>query len=238
MRILVTRPLDDAEATVAKLKSLGHQAIAAPLLDIRFREDATIDLTGVQAILATSANGIRALERATQIRDVRVLAVGPQTAEAARLAGFKHVENAKGDAATLAEAAARWAKPQDGALLHTQAQETKGGLPERLRALGYDVRTVVLYEAVAAESLPQEASDALQSGALDAVMFYSPRSARVFFNCVVNAGIAQTTSALSALCISQPTADALRPLVFRELLIAARPDQEAMLRLVAEARHL
>jgi len=238
MRILVTRPFEDAETTAAKLKSLGHQAIAAPLLDIKFREDATVDLTGVQAILATSANGIRALERASPVRDIRVLAVGPQTAEAARRAGYTRVENARGDAATLAEAARRWAKPEDGALLHAQGQDTKGGLVERLRALGYDVRNVVLYDAVSVESLPQDAADALLSGKLDAAMFYSPRSARIFFNCVVNAGIAQTTSALSALCISRPTADALKPLVFREILTAARPDSEAMLRLVAEARHL
>lgn len=238
MRILVTRPLEDAEATVAKLKSLGHEAMAAPLLDIRFIEDARIDLDGVQAILATSANGIRALERATPRRDMRVLAVGPQTAQAARLAGFANVENAAGNAATLAEAAARWAKPEGGALLHVQGQETQGGLSERLRTLGYDVRSAVLYEAAAVESLPQEAAEALQAGTLDAIMFYSPRSARVFFKCVVNAGIAQTTSGVSALCISKPTAEGLRPLVFREVLTAARPDQEAMLRLVAEARRL
>ncbi len=238
MRILITRPLEDGEATLARLKALGHEAIAAPLLDIRFREEASVDLAGVQAILATSANAIRALERATQSRDIRVLAVGPQTAQAARMAGFANVENAAGNAATLAEAAARWAKPEDGALLHVQGQETRGGLPERLGALGYDVRRAVLYDAAAVESLPEDAADALQSGNLDAAMFYSPRSARVFFKCVVNAGLAQTTSAISALCISKPTAEALKPLVFREILTAARPDQEAMLRLVAEARRL
>lgn len=238
MRILVTRPSEDAEATVAKLKSLGHEAMAAPLLDIRFREDATIDLNGVQAILATSANAIRALQQSGAPRDMRVLAVGPQTAQAARLAGFANVENAAGNAATLAEAAARWAKPQDGALLHVQGQETAGGLSARLGALGYEVRSVVLYEAAEAESLPEDAAAALQAGTLDAAMFYSPRSARVFFKCVVNAGIAQTTSGLSALCISKPTAEALKPLVFREILTAARPDQDAMLRLVAEARRL
>lgn len=232
MRILVTRPLEDAEETAAKLRALGHEPLVAPLLEIRFYEDAEIDLDGVQAILATSANGIRAIERVTRHRDIRVLAVGPQTADAARLAGFTHIENARGNASTLAEAARAWAKPEDGALLHAQAQETKGGLAERLAALGYDVRTPVLYEAAAVESLPREAAEALESGKLDAAMFYSPRSARIFFTCVVNAALAQTTSAISALCISKPTADALRPLVFREVLTAARPDQESMLALV------
>ena len=238
MRILVTRPEDDAGATAAKLKSLGHDAIAAPLLEIRFLENAEIDLKNVQAILATSANAIRAFERASPVRDIRVLAVGPQTAEAARRAGFARVENAGGDAATLAKAAARWENPQDGALLHVQGQETRGGLSERLRALGYDVRSAVLYEAAAVESLPRDAAEALQSGTLEAALFYSPRSARIFFNCVVNAGLAQTTAKLAALCISKPTAGALSPLNFRAVHVAPAPNQEAMLRLVAEAAPL
>jgi uroporphyrinogen-III synthase len=238
MRILVTRPLDDSEATAAKLRAMGHEAIVAPLLEIRFRDDAEIDLENVQAILATSANGVRALERTTQLRDIPVFAVGPQTAEAAKLAGFTQIKNAKGDGAALAEAAMNWAKPGDGALFHAQGEQTKGGLADVLQKRGFEIRSAVLYEAAAVEHLPQEAAAALQSGGLDAAMFFSPRSARIFFKLIVNAGLAQTTSPLTALCISKATADALSPLDFRDISIAARPDQEAMLRLVAGARHL
>ncbi len=238
MRILVTRPLDDAEATAAKLRAMGHEAIVAPLVEIRFRDDVEVDLNDVQAILATSANGVRALERATQRRDIPVFAVGPQTAEAAQLAGFTQIRNAKGDGAALAIATLSWAKPGDGALFHAQGKATRGGLAEALQKHGFEIRESVLYEAAAVEHLPQAAANALQSGALDAAMFYSPRSARIFFRSVVNAGLAQTTSGLSALCLSKAAANALAPLKFREIRIAESPDQEAMLRLVAEPSHL
>src|ERR1700689_2967092 len=104
MRVLVTRPYDDALETAAKLKALGHDAILAPLLEIRFHDGDEIALDGVQAILATSANGVRALARHSARRDVALFAVGRQSADVARAAGFRDVRSADGDGATLAQA--------------------------------------------------------------------------------------------------------------------------------------
>lgn len=233
MRILITRPLDDARETAAKLEALGHEATIAPLLEIRFRDGAELNLENVQAILATSANGVRALARRTQRRDIPIFAVGPQTSEAARLAGFAEVKSADGDADALVEATAKWAKPEAGALFHAQGQQTKGGLAKSLSARGFEIRGEVLYEAVAASALPQQAIGALKAAALDAVFHFSPRSARVFAECVARAGLTHATEPLAALCISKAAAEALAPLKFREILIAARPDQEAMFALAA-----
>ena len=61
-------------------------------MTIRFDEDARFDLSGVQAILLTSANGARALAAAAPdaaARRLPVLAVGCATARAARDAGFR-----------------------------------------------------------------------------------------------------------------------------------------------------
>ncbi len=84
MRVLVTRPKEDAEETAQLLAARGHQALVAPLLETRFFDGAALTLEGVQAVLATSANGVRALARRTARRDVPLFAVGPQTAEAAK----------------------------------------------------------------------------------------------------------------------------------------------------------
>lgn len=233
MRVLVTRPYDDAERTAAELKARGHDAVIAPLLEIRFRDGPQLALDGVQAILATSANGARALARRTPRRDIPVFAVGAQTAEAARHAGFKTVKSADGDAAALAKAAARWASPTGGALFHAAGAQTKGGLAERLRASGFTVLCETLYEAVPVTVLPPIAADALRQGTLDAALFYSPRSARTFAEAVTRAGLAASCAGLEALCISQATADGLTPLSFRKIRVAARPDQDALLALIA-----
>src|ERR1700742_3714197 len=113
MRILVTRPLEDGTEIARLLAARGHQALLAPLLEPHFQDgpllEAGTDLDGVAAILATSANGIRALGPRTARRDIPIFAVGPQTAKEARDAGFTNVHNADGDARALADAVAGWA---------------------------------------------------------------------------------------------------------------------------------
>ena len=58
-------------------------------------------------------------------------------------------------------------------------------------------------------------------------MFFSPRTARIFAQLVD----VLPTDGLTALCISRATADALAPLSFAQIKIAARPNQDAMLAL-------
>ncbi len=229
MRVLLTRPRDDSEATARELAARGHSAVIAPLLAIAFREGPQLSLDGVQAVLATSANGIRALARRTDRRDIAVFAVGPQTAEAARAAGFAAVRSADGDGAALARAVHGWADPAAGTLLHACGARTAGALAAALSAQGYDVRGEVLYEAVAAEHLPQAAAEALRGGALDAVMVYSPMTARIFARGVAAAGLKNAVAPLIAVAISAAAAEALAPLNFSAIRIAAAPGQGAML---------
>ena len=230
MRVLITRPLKDANATAQVLRARGHDPIVAPLLEIRDREGVDASLNGVQAILATSANGIRALAKISPRRDLRVFAVGTQTAEAARVAGFRDVQSADGDAADLAKAVARWATSQGGALLHAAGAQTKGDLAAELTREGFAVRTIALYDAVAAAKFAPETEMALAGGAIDASLFYSPRTAAIF------AALAQQSQLrcdrIAALCISRSAADALNALTFRQIRVAARPNQEALLALL------
>ena len=102
MRVLVTRPRPDGEETARQLTARGHEPVLAPLLEIVPETGAAIDLSGVQAVLVTSANGSRALAAATDRRDVPVFAVGSSTAAVAEAAGFKDVASAAGDVAALA----------------------------------------------------------------------------------------------------------------------------------------
>ncbi len=231
MRILITRPKKDSEHVAALLRTRGHEPILSPLMEVRFLDGHEISLEGVQAVLATSANGVCALAGRTTRRDIPIFAVGPQTAAAAREAGFVRVGDAQGDAVLLAEATARWSNPACGALLHITGREHEGALARTLIGRGYDVRTAILYEVVEQPSLSAEAAHALAAGILDAVMLYSPRSARIFADCVQRTGLAGSCRKLKALCISKSAADSLAPLAFAELRIASSPNQEAMLAL-------
>ena len=232
MRILVTRPRSDAEETAAKLAALGHDPLIAPLLEIKFHAGGEIALDGVQAVLITSANGIRALAQRTARRDVRVLAVGEQSAETAHALGFENVDHARGDAVALANLAVATLSPKNGVLVHISGSETRGNLVEKLAASGFSMRSEIVYDAVAAETLPADVQVALAQRKLDIAFFYSPRTAHLFVNLVTGLKLAGACTALDAVCISQATASELRGLSFRNIRVAAEPNQDALLALL------
>jgi uroporphyrinogen-III synthase len=232
MRLLITRPQEDAVAIAGILRSRGHVPIVAPLMEMQVREGPDVELDDVQAVLATSANGVRALSRRTPRRDVPLYAVGPQTAETARSAGFKTVNSAEGDSAMLVEFVAARADPAKGALLHAAGAETAGRLRQALQAKGFTVETTVLYDAVPVAALPEKALAALQDRTLGGVLLFSPRSAKTFATLTTEAKLGAACETLDAYCISAATAAALTPLTFARVSVAGAPNQEAILALI------
>jgi len=232
MRVLVTRPLDDSRDTATRLLQLGHESIIAPLLEIRFHDGGDIALDGVQAVLVTSANGIRALARRTTRRDVSVYAVGRQSAEDARTLGFTDIRNAEGGSDALATAAAGWADPKQGGLLHISGTDVAGNLAGTLEALGFTVRHETLYDAVQVTTLPEAAAEALKQDTLDAVLIFSARSAEAFVTCVQRASLESHCRRLTAIAISPAAAAPLIVLSFKAVKTPAHPNQDEMLKLL------
>jgi len=228
MRVLVTRPVADATSTALRLRQMGHAPLISPMLEIRFRDGPELSLTGVQAFVATSANGVRALIRRTTNRDLPVFAVGAQTATTALEAGFVTVKHSDGDSIALANAIASWAKPEAGILFHAAGNETAGKFAERLREHGFNLQRAVLYEVVPAETLSDESIKALHAGEFDAVLLYSPRSTETFSLCVQKAGLTTHCRNLIAICISEVAAEKCRDLPLREIRVADLPAEDAM----------
>src|SRR2546430_13735123 len=80
LRALVTRPRAEAMALAEALAARGIEAIIEPLLDIHYRDEPAPDLAGVQAVLCTSANAVRALAPLRPGRRAALLPVGAATA--------------------------------------------------------------------------------------------------------------------------------------------------------------
>jgi len=233
--LLNTRPAEDAAPLTQALEARGHVVTPAPLLDIQFDTDAAPDLAGVAGLLATSANGVRAFARSSSRRDLPLYAVGDATARAATGAGFDQVRSAAGDVATLANLVIEHCDPAAGALLHVAGTRVAGDLAGRLEAAGFDVRRAVLYRAGTAQSLPDAVLAGLKSGTIDGVMFFSPRTARQFVTLLTDAGLELAVASADVFCLSAAVAEAVDVLNWRSVHIAARPDQDALLRLIDEA---
>ena len=229
MRVLLTRPLEDGAETARQLALRGHQALLAPLLSTRFFDGPEIILDGVQAILATSANGVRALARRTSRRDLPLFAVGPQTAAEAKKLGFAEVKNADGDAEALARAARDWAQPGKGALLHVVGEGNDGKLAAALS--DFSVRREILYAVKPLDEMPDEIMNWLLLSQVDAVLFFSPRSAATFRDLALREGLRM--EGILAAAISPAAAAALEPLKFAEVRIAPQPNAKSLLNILS-----
>ena len=234
-RLLITRPRADAAPLARTLAGLGFPTLVEPMLEIVYRDGPPLDLGGVQALLATSGNGIRAFARRSAQRDLPVLAVGDATARTASAAGFTRVESAAGDVAALADLTACRLDPGAGALLHVAAGDLAGDLGGRLAAAGFVYRREVLYSALAAERLSPAARDALTGGRLAGVLLFSPRTAATFARLVGELGEVAALSRLVAFCLSRAVAAKVAALPWREIILAAEPTEAALVEGVVAA---
>ena len=232
MRALVTRPREESEGLATALAARGVEAVVEPLMRIRYLDTPPPDFAGVQAVLCTSANGVRALSRASGERGRPLLAVGDATAARARAEGFADVASAGGDVTDLVGFAATRLRPQDGRLLHVAGSAVAGDLAGALRAKGFAVERLVLYEARAEAALSPAAVAALRAGAIDFAFFFSPRTAAVFARLARAAGVAEYCARIAALSISAAADAALGELPWCGRHVAPRPDQPALLDLL------
>jgi uroporphyrinogen-III synthase len=231
MHALITRPLEDAKPLAELLAGRGVECTVEPLLEIAPHPEAAIDLDGVQALLFTSANGVRAFAAKSSRRDLKVLTVGDGSATTAREVGFSDVTAAGGDVDALAALVIDKLDPKAGPLFHGAASVLAGDLQGKLEAAGFSMRRVVLYEAKTATTLTHETRMNLALGGLDMVLLFSPRTARTFAE-LWRAAEAPSLGKTTALCLSAAVAREIADLGWQRIETAASPDQPAMLSLV------
>jgi len=235
MRLLITRPIEDAEPLARALEQKGHETVIEALMTIVDAQAPDLELDGVQALLITSANGIRAFARAHPERGLPVCAVGDASARAARELGFQHVSSAGGDVKTLAGMVEKNLDPAGGGLVHVAGSHRAGDLAGMLAAAGFETKRVVLYEAKAAESIGPNAAGVLKGGKLDGVLLFSPRTAALFCRLVADAGLAEACRAITACCLSAAVADEATALPWAGVVVAESPDSQALLDAVEKA---
>lgn len=232
MRMLVTRPQPDAQASIERLAALGIEAVAAPLLTRATLDFHLPEISGFAALAITSTNALRALEEKgvhEAIRHLPVYAVGDRTAHEARALGFGTVQSAGGtfERLTTMMALARI----EGPVFYPAGRHLSGDLAHALAPHGIMVVTATVYEMVAESHFPDDILAALESGALQAALVYSRRTAEVFCSLVGSKLSAAKKRDLALICLSENVARPLLGNHFTRVHLADRPDEEAMMSL-------
>ncbi len=236
MRVLLTRPRADSEELAEILHALKIDSVIEPLLEIVDLPGPKLELTMFQALLITSANGARAAASRSDERDLPVFTVGPGSAAVATNLGYSAVESAGGDVSDLAALVQRRLSPANGPLLHVAGSAVAGDLSGTLTAAGYRVDRRVLYRAETSTRLSSTAVDAISSDRLDGVILYSPRTAATFRDLLAAAGLSDRIADQTAFCLSRAVADRIAGLRWRDIVVAARPDQDHLVQAILERR--
>jgi uroporphyrinogen-III synthase len=227
-RVLITRPEPGATQTAARLTALGFCPIVAPVLSITSLSVCPPD--HLAATVLTSRNAVPACP--PSMHDRPVFAVGNATAALASEGGFSRVFSADADAMALANLIADTLSPSEGTLFLPTAQGQGSELAASLRQRGFRVLRRVAYKAASVDSLPQAAALCLRQGQVEAAMFFSGETSRHFVRLLRAAELVDAVRGLEAVSISERAAMALRPLPWRRLSVAAKPNQDAMLALL------
>jgi uroporphyrinogen III methyltransferase / synthase len=130
VKVIVTRPRDQAGPLVARLEELGHEVVECPLIEIEPFEEA-VDVEGYEWVIVTSPNGARELARRARGGLPKVAAVGPGTAETLRELGIEpaFVPRVSSQDGLLAE----FARPE-GRILFAAAEGSRRRAIEALQA--------------------------------------------------------------------------------------------------------
>lgn len=216
--LLLTRPEEDSAPLAADARTNGFDVAIAPLLDIVPLPP--LPFTPADALLLTSARAAHLAARAwgAAVLGLPVYAVGPASARAAEAEGFRLAATGESDAsAILARAAA------DGhrLILHPCGEDQA----PRVIPPGLIIETRPLYVA-RPRPLPAPVLDALRQGRFLATLLFSPRTARLFREEILGAGIEPLD--LGIVAISQAAARAAGP-GWGRLVIASAPRSDALL---------
>ncbi len=205
MNIIITRPGEDAAPLAKKLEAMGHHVLIMPLMSIVPRSNVEIPNRIYQAICLTSANGIRSLSSISSLEDVPLVAVGPQSRQAAIHAGFRDATAHGGDVDGLTVFVKENYDPTTGPILYISGSETSGDLEGRLKSAGFTVDRIIAYDAVPAKLSNRETEISKAS----AVLLYSPRSAKIWHNEIMRLGLGDIAKKISHFCLATSVAASL-----------------------------
>lgn len=220
------------ERTAEVLVALGHEVVECPLMEI-VDTGATIPTGDFDGIIITSQSAIEALaSRETEgellPRSLKVYAVGEHTAEQARTLGFSDVVAGKGNAAGLVDLInqGEYKKP----LLYLAGVDRA----IELTSTKAEITLVEIYQARLLDPGKDKLQSALEQISGGCAFLYSVRTASHLLELTSRYNLEKAIANVAFIAMSKRVAKAIDPKISLPILVAHRPNQMAMIDLVAE----
>lgn len=233
-RILVTRPEPGAGQTGDRLDAAGFDPVLLPLSKIGPLSDLMIPVDdNVAAVALTSANAVRYLtdEQLRSIADLPVYAVGPATADEARISGLQVDWTDKGSAESLAWEMARRLR-QGRKILYLAGRVRRPDFERALAAADVPVDVIEIYDTELVSYTTEKMVDLLSHPPVAAVLVYSVIAAEQISRIVEDPDLSHLLESAVFLCLSKRIGQALKGVSETQITVARKPDEEAVLEIL------
>jgi len=249
MKVLITRPRNQADSFASALTEAGFEPVFFPVIDIRaFEENVALDraiekISCYDWIVFTSVNGVEAFFEHPHPQPLsqgkrgaeggvkaKIAAIGPKTAQALEARGVvpdfvpdEYV--AEAILPGLGDLRGRW-------VLLPRAEIARKALPEAILAAGGVAHEIAVYLTLPAE-IDQDGLAALKSG-VDAVTFTSPSTVENFVEIVRTTGLdpLRLPGNPKIACIGPITRKAAEEAGFLDVIVAEEYTSEGIVELL------
>lgn len=248
---LLTRPVDQGEAFIGHVFEAipdfqkGYGFLQLPMLDICALP---FDLPSGQfdGLIFTSVHAVRFFAQSLldhfdqRFFEVPVYTVGRETEACALRAGFKHVLISAPDSAALSDMINGQESPNIShnlvrkRFLFVRGRHVSADFKETLNTEKFSIRSVVVYDAKATLFQSGQLESFLEGKSFPGVLFFSKRTAEVFYDNIQHCSELLNLKKVDALCISNNVLEAVRSFWEGPVYASSTPDRQGMTRLLAE----
>ena len=240
LRILVTRPRDQAHILSDKLRALGALTFELPTIEIAppqshtQLDNAIHNLKAYDWIIFTSVHGVQffidrlASLNVTLAKDdhVKIAAVGPATAAALKHAGRE--PDYVPQQYLTEKIATGLGDLQEKRILLARAGVASKRLPEILRERGALVDEVVAYRTMMPGDLRREGLESILMKGIDVITFTSPSTVRNLALLLGSGGLDGCLKGCKVACIGPVTRDAAKELGIHVDIVAKHHTIESL----------
>ncbi len=232
--VLVIRPLQEAQ----RLSDLlNNKKIASTLYPLYKPVPLPLgSFEKPQALIVTSKNALNSLEEREDLKSLPLYVVGSQTAFYASTMGFSNVRVSALTSDELVNLIRADTTPDKGSLIYFSGEIINGEIVEKLAAHGFNITRYIVYRLEDETELPLALRKDLASKHLTHVMFFSPRTTKVFVELLKKEGLEMIVSNMISLCLSQNVAEEAKKVKWSKIWIAPRPTTQALIGYFDEVR--
>lgn len=228
MKILLTRPYNLALNSRDQIVNLGKKAEIVPLIKIKHLNKKIID-SNFQYIILTSQNAVLFFQENFWMKDKIILTVGDVTKNLLMQLNCKKVFLCEKDVSSLINSICEMIDRTSN-ILYISGDHLTCDLNKELEYHGYNnITSLVIYKSQAVKSLTEGQITKINKD-IDIIMFYSSRTAEIFFNLSQKYNF--FTDDKIAICISKKCAQHISHLKWKDIKIANYPNENNMMELL------